>query len=214
MALTKSTGERDAWEEVGQNSVREGTWEDFSGCYAAELHIDVALSSTTPHTGTEVIVQIGTDTGDKEDNVTNWVRYTCCVGTAVTLELASNEDAGQTVLDATNPVTANMDNDGKFKFIENKTTPANSEIVYQTANSGDSGDTITILDGLSHNQIGTSSSKSAFFDIDHATTEAVSMQTIKLPFECDRARVLINNKYDDNGSTVYSRTRYTKVTAV
>ena len=210
MALTKSTAEVDAWAEVAQNSQREGAVADISGCYAATLHVDVALSSTTAHTGTEIIVQIGTDTGDADDNWTNLSRWIGPIGTAVKADFAGSEAQGQTVLSVTNPATANMDNDGKFKFVEDTGSAANSEIVWQVSNSGDSSDTITVLDGISHAK----DANDDIFDIDDATQEAVGQYQIELPMPTDRARVIINNKYDPDGSTVHTRTRISKVTAI
>jgi hypothetical protein len=211
MALTKTaTTEMDAWAEVSQAGTRVGTKQDLAVNYDSTIHVDVALSSTTAHTGTEVIVQISSDTSDAEDNWHTLTRYVCCVGTAVSLALAATEPVAETTLACTNPATANMDNDGKFKFIKN-TTAADCEIVYQSANSGDGGDTITILNGLAHEQDVTTS---IIYDIDHAITEAVSQQSISIPFTADSVRVLINNTYDADGSTVFTRTRITEVTGV
>ncbi len=210
MALTKvNATEIDAWLEVAQDGTRLGATEDLAANYGSLLHVDVALCTTTAHTGTEVVVQILSDSTNAKDNWHTLTRYVCCVGTAVTLALDATEPAGETSIACTNPATANMDNDGKFKFIEHA-TDANSEIVYQSANGGDGGDTITILDGLAHEQ----TSSSALFDIDDAVTEAVSMQTISIPIEADSVRVLINNTYDADGSAVFTRTRLSELTGV
>lgn len=210
MALTKSTAEIDAWAEIAQAGIREGVNTDVSDMYAATLHIDCALSSTTAHTGTEIIVQIGTDTGDANDNWSDLVRFISVTGTAVLLAFDATEPIGETTIAVTNPVTANMDNDKKFKFVEN-TTAADSEIVYQVSNSGDAGDTITIQDGLTHEQDITTS---IIYDIDSATAEAVKQHQIALPSSADRVRVLYNNNFDSNGSTVFTRCRITKVTGI
>lgn len=210
MALTKSTLEVDAWAEVVQAGVREGANQDVSDCYSATLHIDCALSSTTAHTGTEIIVQVGTDTSDADDNWSTLVRFVGVTGTAVSAAFAATEPIGETVIAITDPVLNNMDNDKKFKFVEN-TVAADSEIVYQAANSGDAGDTITIQDGLTHEQDITTS---IIYDIDDATSEAVSQHQIDIPMSADRVRVIYNNNYDPDGSTVFTRARLTKVTAV
>jgi len=210
MALTKSTTEIDEWAEVAQNSTRLGTAHDVSGCYAATLHVDCALSSATAHTGTEITVQIGTDTGDANDNWSTLCQWIGPTGTPVTANIAGSEAADQTVLSVTNPATQNVDNDGKFKFIEDTGSAANSEIVFQTANSGDSSDTITILDGLAHAK----DASDDLWDIDSATDEVVGQYQIEIPMPADRVRVLINNMYDADGATCHTRTRITKVTAI
>jgi len=208
---TKTTTEVDAWAEVAQAGLREGAIINVADSIAATLHIDVALSSTTAHTGTEVIVEVGTDTSDATDNWSVRRFYICCVGTAVTLALDATEPIGETVIAVTNPVTANMDNDKKFKFIEDTGTEANSEIVYQTANSGDAGDTVTIgRGGLAHEQ----NTGSILWDIDNAVTEVVSQVDVPLLSTDDRVRILYNNNFDPDGSTVFCRARITKVTSI
>jgi len=210
MALTKSTAEVDAWAEIAQTGLREGANTNVSDSYSAVLHIDVALSTTTAHTGTEIIVQIGTDTGDANDNWSDLVRFIAVTGTAVLLAFDATEPIGETVIAVTNPVTANMDNGNKFKFVEN-TVAADCEIVYQTGNSGYAGDTITIQDGLTHEQDVTTS---IIYDIDNATAEALSMHQIDIPATADRIRVLYNNNFDPDGSTVFTRCRITKLTGI
>ena len=208
MALTKSVAAVDEWAEIAQNAVREGAAVDISGCYAATLHIDCCISNTTAHTGTEIIIEISSNTSGDED-WTPLVSFVGPIGTAITLALANQEAAAQTVLGITDPVTNNMDNDGKFKFIEHGTV-ANSEIVFQVSNQGDAGDTITILDGLTNQQETTS----YIFDIDHATNSPVGMYTIELPMAANRARVVYDNTYDVNGATVHTKCRISKVTAI
>jgi len=209
MALTKTANTQvDEWAEVSQNAVREGAEVDVSGIYAGALHIDVAISNTTAHTGTEIIVLWSSNTTGDE-HWTPLVRFIGPTGTAISVALANQEVAGQTDLGVTDPVTNNMDNNGKFKFIE-AVTVANSEIVFQTANSGDAGDTITIMDGLTNQQETTSN----IFDIDDATAEAVGQYSIHIPIEANRVKVIYNNTYDPDGATVHTHCRITKVTGV
>ena len=209
MATTKSTAAVDTWLVIAQGAFREGADTDVSDAYSSTLYIDCALNTTTAHTGTEIIVDIGTDTGDADDNWSTLVRFIGVTGTAVSLSLDDTEPIGETSIAMTNPVTANMDNDKKYKFIEHA-TDANSEIVYQTANSGDAGDTITIQDGLAHEQ----TSSSTIFDIDSATAEAVSQHQIDIPASADRVRVRYNNNFDPDGSTVFTRCRISKLTGI
>jgi len=208
MALTKSTTEIDAWEEIDTGGLREGAAADVSDSYGAMLHIDCCPCEAGAHTGTEIIVQIGTDTSDADDNWSNLTRYVCCVGTIIVQALGQEEAAGQTVLTMAGDVgTANMDNNKKFKFLEDA-TDANSEIVYQVSESGND---ITILDALVHTHATTTS---ILCDIDSATAEAVSMQQVAVPAAADRVRVLYNNNYDADGMAVFTRCRISKLTGV
>jgi len=212
MALTKTTEEIDGWAKIAQADVREGVNFDVSDAYEATLHVDVALGSTTAHTGTEVIVQTRTGGTDPSRNDANWstlTRFIGPTGTSLEVALLNAEAAGQEVLGVNNPTTVNMDNDKKFKFI-GAVIEENSEIIYQQSNSGDGGDTITIQDGLTNQQETTSN----IYDIDDAQDEAVGMYQIAVPSPAIEVRVLYNNNYDPDGSAVYSRTRISKVTGV
>jgi len=124
-----------AWQEIAQNTVLESGSIDVSASWDSILHIFIALSNTTAHTGTEIIVQGGSEAG-VDGSWSTIARFIGPVGTAVSCAFAATEPAGETTIAITNPVTNNMDNDGKFKFVEN-TVAADCEIVYQTANSGD-----------------------------------------------------------------------------
>ena len=209
MAPTKTTAEVDAWAEIAQGASRLGAEKDVSGANTATIHIKMALSNTTAHTGTEAIVQIGSDIGDGNDNWETIARLIGPIGTAVSVTLNATEPIGETSLATLNPVTANMDNDGKSKFIEH-TTPANSEIVYQSANSGDAGDTITILKGLGHEQ----DTNSTIFDVDDAVVEAVIQVSVEIPHDADRVRVIYNNNFDPDGATVFTSARISTTTAL
>jgi len=136
MALTKTTAEVDAWAEVAAQGKRLGAEVDVTDAYEATLHIDCALSSTTAHTGTEIIVQTSSSTGNENDNWSTLVRLIGPIGTAVSAAFVATENAGETVIAINNPVANNMDNINKHKFVEN-TTAADCEIVYQTEQSGD-----------------------------------------------------------------------------
>ncbi len=76
MAPTKTTAGLDAWASVAQAGFREGANTDVSDSYESTLHIDCALGSTTAHNGTEIIVQVGTDTGDG-DETTDYLCWWC-----------------------------------------------------------------------------------------------------------------------------------------
>ena len=206
MAVTTVGAAVDVWAEIAQNAVREGTPADISGALEATLYVDAALSSTTAHTGTEILVQVSSAASGDADWHTIYAPVVL-VGTAVKADFAATEAAGQTVLSVTDPVTANVDNNAKLKFIEDATA-ANSEIVYQTANGGDAGDTVTVLDGITNAHADTAD----LWDVDSATVSAVAQRSFPLPRAC-RVRVIYNNMYDADGSTVFTRARLATLTA-
>ena len=139
--ITKTeTTEALAWVEVPGGATEDHIIEtgsiDVSGAMSATVHIDVCLSSTTAHTGTEVIVQVASEAG-VDGSWTDLTKYVCCVGTAISAALTATEPAGETVLAIANPVASGFDWDGKNIFIEN-TVAADCEIVYQTEHGADS----------------------------------------------------------------------------
>lgn len=124
-----------AWYEVAGN-VTDGTdfketgSIDVSAAQLVTLHIDCALSSTTAHTGTEIIVYIASEAG-VDGSWSILTRFIGPTGTAFSTAFAATEPANETVIAITNPVASNLDNVGKHKFVEN-TVVADSEIIYQT----------------------------------------------------------------------------------
>lgn len=210
MGLTKAVAAVDAWAEVTQPSVREGTIVDTSGMYEAVLHIDACLSEAVAETaGATIYVEVSSNTSGDSD----WSVLTSFggpTGTAFKTDLAGDEAAGQTVLSVNNPDTANLDHPSKFLFIEHTGTPANSEIVFQVSNEGDAGDTITILDGLTNNQ---TSADSDIWEIDSATASCVAQYVVAIPMGVSRVRVIYDNTHS-TAADIYTRARISSVTAV
>jgi hypothetical protein len=208
MALTKgSETVLDAWALTANAAIRKGAFLDVSSAYEATLFIKAALGEAVASTGQpEVIVQVCFQNSDpgSVDEWNNYARFVGPVGTPVILSLNATEPIGETSIAVTDPVTANVDNDGKFKFIKHSTA-ANSEVVFQTANSGDAGDTITILDGLKNEQ----TSSSTLLDIDDARTEVVAQWTIGINCRSLKGvRVIYNADYDTDGPDVYTWSAY------
>lgn len=209
MALTKgSQTTLDDWAVTANTAVRLGTELDVSTAYQCTLYIKVALGEAVASTGQpEVIVQTTGEASPAKEDWTNYTRFIGPSGTPVKADFGGDEAAGQTELSITNPETAGVDNDGKFKFVLHTGTVANSEVVFQTANSGDAGDTITILDGLANAQ---TAADSDLYDIDHARNEVVSQHTIEINcLSLSRVRVIYNADYDTDGPDVYCYCAYT-----
>jgi hypothetical protein len=125
-----------AWTEIAQAGFLETGSIDVSASQDTTLHIDCALSSTTAHTGTEIIAYIASEAG-VDGSWTPIARFVGPIGTAVSMAFAATEPANETVIALSNPVAGNMDNVGKHKFVEN-TVAADCEIVYQTECGADS----------------------------------------------------------------------------
>lgn len=212
MALSKgSQTTLDEWALTANAAVRLGTELDVSSAYQCKLDIKAALGEAVASTGQpEVIIET---TGEASPAKEDWIPYMRLigpVGTPVCPALNATEPAGETSLATLNPATENIDNDGKFKFLLH-TTVANSEVVFQTANGGDGGDTITILDGLTNEQ----DTNTKVLDIDDVRTEVVSQWAITIDcLALSRIRIIYNADYDTNGPDVYTFSAYTLNTGV
>jgi hypothetical protein len=198
------------WTPIAAQGVLETGTINVSGGYDTTLHIDCALTSTTAHTGTEIIVQIASE-ASVNDAWTDLARFIGPVGTAIKVDLGGDAIATATTLIVTNPTTNNLDLLGKFVYLKETSTIASSEIVYQTGCSLDAGDTITILNGLTHAQ---TAANSDFYTIDTATDEAVKSYAVTIPASASQARVIFNNNYDTTASTVDVRVRVTAMTGI
>ena len=212
MALTKgSQTTLDEWELTANAAVRLGTELDVASAFQATLYIRAALGEAVASSGQpEVIIQTTGDASPATEDWTNHARFIGPVGTPVEPTLNATEPVGETVLATLNPATQNIDNDGKFKFLLH-TTVANSEVVLQTANSGDAGDTITILDGLTNEQ----DTNTKVLDIDDARAEAVAQWTLTIDcLSLSRIRIIYNADYDTDGPDVYTFAAYTLNTGI
>ncbi|MGD8787711.1 MAG: hypothetical protein PVJ60_09825 [Phycisphaerales bacterium] len=215
-ALTKTeTTQSLEWVELAAaedaTGIKETGTIDVSDCYSAVLHIDCCLSSTTAHEGTEIIVQIASEAG-VDDAWTTLTRFIGPIGTASKADFGDSEAAAQTVLSVTNPDTANLNHNGKFIFLEDTGAVAGCEIAYQIADSGDAGDTITVIDGITSAK----DTDDDVYTVDGSHESAVGTYAVEIPMSASQARVIFNNWYDDDGtaSTVHVRVRVTKVTGL
>jgi len=198
MALTIAEEVVDVWAEVAQDAFREGATIDISPNYGTILHIDVALGTETAHTGTEVLVQVSSSTADDEF-WTTLKAFVALVGTAAT-EAITNNPLAASGTSITVASTTGYATNGTMLFLEDATF-ANSELVYQSDFVTDT--SITILDGVKREHANTA----VLFNL--AETFA-----IELPLSTLRSRVIYNNAYDPDGSTVATRTRLVKTTAL
>ena len=199
MALTKSGAAVDACQEIAQNTILEGTTVDVSGCYEARLHIWFALSNATAHTGTKIIIQTSAAASGDED----WTDYHTFISITGTTNLENCTDnplhAGDTTLlcaDTTGYTVL-----GSWRFLEDVSTFANSEWIFQTAVTTNT--SIGILDGVTrqHAQNSVLNSIAAVYEV-------------LLPNDALRVRIIYDNTYDADGATVAVKASITKVTAI
>ena len=214
MSLTKgSQTTLDEWVLTANTAVRLGAELDVNSAYYCTLNIKAVLGEAVASTGQpEVIIEVTGEASPAKDDWSPYMRMIGPTGTPVTpLAFNNTEPAGETVIACTNPAIAGIDNDGKYKFVKN-TTVANSEIVFQASNSGDAGDTITILDGLANEQ---TAAASVIMDIDDASNEVVAQWTVAI--DCtslSRIRVIYNADKDTDGPDVYTFCAYTLCTGI
>lgn len=200
MALTKSVAAVDEWAEVAQNAVRKGATTDVSGCYSAALHIDVALSSETAHTGSKIEVQVSSNTSGNEDwsTLTEFIGPT---GTANSENPSGSEAAGQTVIEVASTTGLYDDDETRWIFIEDTGTVADSEMCLLVSHVADT--SITIQDGLTNAK----DTSDVIFDI-------ADTYVIDIPIWANRVSVIYDNTYDSDGATIHTRCRISKVTAI
>ena len=199
-APSKTTTAVDACAEVAQNAVREGALIDMSTIFEAALHIDLALCTETAHTGSRVIVQTSGNSEGDEDWTDLWdVVY--LIGTAVAEAITNNPAAAGTTVFTIADEVGYVANGVLDVFLED-TVFANSEWMKLVSAVVDT--SLTVLDGSKR---------------EHAQTSSIFYNKAKriiVPLGNDvyRARVIYDNTYDPDGSTIACQSRVVKVTGV
>lgn len=197
---TKTVASVDDWAEVAQNAVREGATTSINTGYAAILHIDVALSTATAHTGTKIEVQISSETSGDESWST-LVSFIGPTGTAVSLTPSGTEAGGQTVIE-TGATSGDYEADEtRWVFFEDVVAVTASELMLLVSHVANT--SITVLDGIA-NAKGT----------DDRVYSKAQRYVISLPFSTNRFRVIYDNTFDVDGSTVHTLCRVSQVTGI
>lgn len=196
MAITKAVEQVTDWTAVAQNTVGESGTLDCTGHYGTILEIQAALDTTTAHTGTRFIVQVSSNTSGDED----WHDYTEFVGLIGTAATDLIEDNPLAAAATSITLTAHaLTALAKWLLIEDGTL-VNSELVFEVSQSANA---ITVKDGTTNEH----AVNTAIFNV------ALS-QVIMLDPSVVRARVLIDNTYDADGSTLNYKLRASKITAI
>jgi len=210
MALTKGGGTVVTdWTAIAQNTVAASGEFDISASYNHAFIIQAALDTTTAHTGTEFIVHVTAQNSGDED----WAELTsfvALVGTALTENLTNNPlAAASTTLTMADTAgfgtygagpTRDIDEIPGWRLIEDSTL-INSELIYQL--SFVTNTSITFDDGTTNAHV----QNTPLYNI------AIS-RTISLPDWVSRAKVIIHNAYDADGSTLNYRILGGTITAV
>lgn len=175
------------WTAITQNAMVHSAELEVAGVKKAQMQIQAALDTTTAHTGTRFIPQASNQISGDEDwyPVTDFVAL---IGTAAT-DLIEDDPlaAGSTAIALTgHALTA----EGILLFIEDSTL-ADSEIAMEASQSANE---VVLLDGTANAH----AQDTAIFNV-------VMMQIVSLPAEAMRARLVVDNTYDDNGSTLNCR---------
>ena len=183
----KITTELNGWTAVAQNSLVKSGEIEVAGQQKALMYIQAALDTTTAHTGTKFIVQAS----NSIEGDTNWypiTEFVALIGTAATDLIEDNPlAAGSTDIALTGHA---LTVEGRLLFIEDGTL-ANSEIVMEASQSANE---VVILDGTTNAH----AQNTAVFNVAMA-------QIISIPSVAMRARLVTDNTYDNNGSTLNYR---------
>lgn len=183
----KVTTALNGWTAVAQNALVHSEELEIAGVKKAQMQIQAALDTTTAHTGTRFIPQASNQISGDEDwySVTEFIAL---IGTAATDLIEDNPlAAGSTAIALTgHALTA----EGILLFIEDGTL-ANSEIAMEASQTANE---VVLLDGTANAH----ALNTAIFNV-------AMMQIVSLPSEAKRARLVIDNTYDDNGSTLNYR---------
>lgn len=183
------------WTAVAQNTIVKSTEFDYSTYSDGIIDIQAALDTTTAHTGTRFIVQSSSSSSGDED-WSNLTEFVGLIGTANSEAITNNPAAaGTTVLTCAD--TTGYTVLGNWRFIEDATL-INSELIFQTAVSANT--SITILDGTTNAHV----QNTLMFNV------ALS-QSVSIPKSIRRLRVVIDNTYDADGSTLNYKVRIVTV---
>ena len=196
MSISKVCSVVTDWTAVAQNTLVKSSELDLSDAYMAILHVQGALDSTTAHTGTQFILQIAGAASGNEDwgDLTPFVEL---IGTAVT-DLIEDDPlaATSTAIALTGHAYTT---EGAWLLIEDATL-ANSELVRvasQTANE------VVIMDGTTNAHV-----------VNTPIFNVAFTKNLILSGGVYRARIIVDNTYSANGSTLDYKVTVTKVTVV
>lgn len=194
--LSESNELVDACQEIAMNGIVRGNAVQVHPDYQALLYIDLALTSETAHTtGTEVITQIKSTRPIDDDEF--WSDYDATVhlvGLTGNEQVISNDPLAQGATLITCISTVGYTDDGNWRFLEDITDFEDSEWIFQTAEVANT--SITITNGVARAHL-----------INSVLHNEATRHTVLLPFGAFYVRVIYNNAYDPDGSSIAVQAR-------
>ena len=195
-AVTKAVESVTDWNACPQNTIEESTVLDTSDHYGTDMNIQAFLDTTTAHTGTRFIVQVSSATSGDED----WHDYTefvALIGTAATDLIEDNPlAASSTAITLTGHA---LTVEGIWLAIEDGTL-INSELAFEASQTTNE---VVVLDGTTN---------------EHALSTAIfnvaMSKVVTIGFPVNRVRIICDNSYDADGSTLNYRIRATSVSGI
>lgn len=196
--VVKSTDSIQDWTGVAQNTISKSAVLDCSSDARTLLHIQAFLNTATAHTGTEFIIQTSANSSGNED----WHDYTSFIGLVGTangevIAATGGYSAGATGIEIAS--NTGYTTNGQWRAIEDDTL-VNSELFLQSANTTT---LLTPLDPLTNAHA-----------YDQNIWNVALSQSVVLDASVYRARVVVNNCYDADGSTIVYKVRTSKVTSL
>lgn len=184
------------WTAVAQNEIEKSAEITTHGMLSAIMHIQAALDTVTAHTGTRFLVQISGSV-DGDEDWEDHVEFVGLIGTAATDAIENDPLAeGATSITLTGHALTTL---GEWLFIEDGTL-INSELVFESAQTANA---ISLLDGTANEHaVGTN------------IYNAAMIQNIEIPFAAERVRLVVDNTYDGDGSTLNYKVRVSKASGV
>lgn len=195
-SVLKKTDIIQDWVAVAQNTIAKSTEYDLTNTIESVLHLQAALDTTTAHTGTKFIVQVsGSMTGNEDWQ--DHVEFVALIGTSATDLIEDNPlAAGSTDIALTGHA---LTVEGIWLFIEDSTL-INSELVFESSQTTNE---VVVLDDTTNAH----AQSTAIFNV-------AMVQNISIPFTANRLRIIVDNTYDDNGSTLNYKARISNIVGV
>jgi hypothetical protein len=185
------------WTAVAQNTIVHSDILDISDDLEAGLILQAFLDTETAHTGTRIIVEIShNDTGDEDWAEIPGTDKVILIGTA-NEELIDDNPLTVGSITILMSSTTGYEVEGLWRGIKDGAI-ADSEVVRQSA--VDANVDIDILDGTTNEHANTVNIYSI----------AMSELIAHLSSYVRRVRLIVDNTYDDNGSTLVYRLMITR----
>ncbi len=184
------------WTAVAQNILAKSNEHDISSDLEATVTIQAALDTTTAHIGTRFILQVASATSGNED-WSDWSLFTALKGTAATDLIEDNPlAAGSTSLTLTGHA---LTEEGIWILIEDGVL-IDSELILVASQGANA---VVALNGTANEH----AQNTAVFNIAFS-------KTITLSASVGRIRLIVDNTYDDNGSSVNYKLRIIEATDI